>query len=143
MVNNFKTVVMFRENTILRSFRILDVRDQNRLKLVGIAQISLGFLDFFGVALIGLIGAIAVNGIKSETPNQYIQEFTRYLNISDLTFQTQIAVMGISAAIILIGRTLLTMYIAKKIIFFLSFKSAQLSAKLLKELLSRDRKSVV
>jgi ATP-binding cassette subfamily C protein len=138
MINNFKTVVMFRENTILRSFRILDIRDQNKIKLVGMAQISLGILDFFGVALIGLIGAIAVSGIKSETPNQYIQEFTRYLNISDLTFQTQIAVMGISAAIILIGRTLLTMYIGKKIIFFLSFKSAQLSAKLLTELLSRN-----
>jgi len=138
MVNNFKTVVMFRENTILRSFRILDVRDRNKLKLVGMAQISLGFLDFFGVALIGLIGAIAVSGIKSETPNQYIQEFTRYFNISDLTFQTQIAFMGTSAAIILIGRTLLTMYIGKKIIFFLSFKSAQVSAKLLKELLSRN-----
>jgi len=105
---------------------------------VGMAQISLGFLDFFGVALIGLIGAIAVSGIKSETPNQYIQEFTRYFNISDLTFQTQIAFMGTSAAIILIGRTLLTMYIGKKIIFFLSFKSAQVSAKLLKELLSRN-----
>jgi len=106
------------------------------------AQISLGFLDLFGVALIGLIGAIAVSGIKSEIPNQFIQEFTRYFNISDLTFQTQIAFMGISAAIILIGRTLLTMYIGKKIIFFLSFKAAQVSAKLLKELLSRNITSI-
>ena len=142
MVNNFKTVYIFRENTILRSFRILDVRDRNKLKLVGMAQISLGFLDLFGVALIGLIGAIAVSGIKSETPNHYIQEFTRYFNISDLTFQTQIAFVGISAAIILIGRTLLTMYIGKKIIFFLSFKAAQVSAKLLKELLSRNITSI-
>lgn len=126
------------KNFILRSFRVLDKSERRKLKLVAIAQTSLGFLDLVGVAIIGLIGSIAVTGIQSKSPTSIISKVLDLLNLSQSTIQVQVAVMGGMAAIILVGRTLLTMAIAKKILYFLSYKSASISSKLISELLSRN-----
>ena len=123
---------------IIRSFRILDKSERNKLKLVAIAQTALGFLDLIGVAIIGLIGSLAVTGIQSKTPNSSIERFLEIVNLSDLTFQRQVAILGGIAAFILVGRTLLTMLISRKILYFLSYKAASISSKLIAELLSRN-----
>jgi ATP-binding cassette subfamily C protein len=126
-----KLKAFFAKNTIIRSFRVLDLRERRKLKLVAIAQTALGFLDLVGVAVIGLIGSIAVTGIQSKTPNPNITKILTTLNISNLTLQRQVAILGGVAAIILVGRSLLTMFISRKILYFLSYKAAS-------ELLSRN-----
>lgn len=128
----------FAKNTIIRSFRVLDRGERRKLKLVALAQTALGFLDLVGVAIIGLIGSIAVTGIQSKTPNPNITKFLTTLNISDLTLQRQVAILGSAAALILVGRSLLTMFISRKILYFLSYKAASISSKLISELLSRN-----
>jgi ABC-type multidrug transport system fused ATPase/permease subunit len=126
------------KNFIIRSFRVLDKSERRKLKLVALAQTSLGFLDLVGVAIIGLIGSIAVTGIQSKSPNANISKVLDFFNLAQTTIQIQVAIMGGTAAIILVGRTLLTMIIAKKILYFLSYKSASISSKLISELLSRN-----
>jgi ABC-type bacteriocin/lantibiotic exporter with double-glycine peptidase domain len=133
-----KLKAFFAKNTIIRSFRVLDLRERRKLKLVAIAQTALGFLDLVGVAVIGLIGSIAVTGIQSKTPNPNITKILTTLNISNLTLQSQVAILGGVAAIILVGRSLLTMFISRKILYFLSYKAASISSKLISELLSRN-----
>ena len=123
---------------IIRAFRILDRSERNKLKLVAIAQTALGFLDLIGVAIIGLIGSLAVTGIQSKTPNSNVQKFLEMANLSGMTFQRQVAILGGFAAFILVGRTLLTMVISRKILYFLSYKAASISSKLIAELLSRN-----
>lgn len=125
-------------NTIIRSFRVLDRGERRKLKLVTLAQTALGFLDLIGVAIIGLIGSIAVTGIQSKSPNSNISRLLELVNISGLTLQRQVAILGGAAAVILVGRSLLTMTISRKILYFLSYKSASISSKLISELLSRN-----
>ena len=125
-------------NTIIRSFRVLDRSERRKLKLVAIAQTALGLLDLIGVAIIGLIGSLAVKGIQSKTPTSGIQNILKFVGISELTFQYQVAILGSIASVILVGRSLITMFIARKILYFLSYKSASISSKLIAELLSRN-----
>jgi len=125
-------------NTIIRAFRVLDRDERRKLKLVALAQTALGFLDLVGVAIIGLIGSIAVTGIQSKSPNSNISRLLEFANISGLTLQRQVAILGGIAAVILVGRSLLTMIISRKILYFLSYKSASISSKLISELLSRN-----
>lgn len=130
--------VVFTRNFIVRSFRVLDKDERKKLKLVTLAQTSLGFLDLVGVAIIGLIGSIAVTGIQSKSPNSNVTKFLELVNLNQATIQIQVATMGGIAAIILVSRTLISMFISRKILFFLSYKSASISSKLISELLSRD-----
>jgi ATP-binding cassette subfamily C protein len=129
---------LFSRNTIIRSFRVLDRSERRKLKLVAIAQTALGLLDLIGVAIIGLIGSLAVKGIQSKTPTSGIQNILKFVGISEVTFQYQVAILGSIASVILIGRSLMTMFIARKILYFLSYKSASISSKLIAELLSRN-----
>ena len=133
-----KINALLSKNFIIRSFRVLDKTERRKLKLVALAQTSLGFLDLIGVAIIGLIGSIAITGMQSKTPNPNISKVLEFVNLSQMSIQLQVAIMGGIAAFILVGRTLLTMIIAKKILYFLSYKSASISSKLISELLSRN-----
>lgn len=125
-------------NTIIRSFRVLDCSERRKLKFVAIAQTALGLLDLIGVAIIGIIGSLAVKGIQSKTPTSGIQNILNFVGISEVTFQYQVAILGSIASVILVGRSLMTMFIARKILYFLSYKSASISSKLITELLSRN-----
>ncbi len=88
------------KNFIIRSFRVLDKTERRKLKLVALAQTSLGFLDLIGVAIIGLIGSIAITGMQSKTPNPNISKVLEFVNISQLSIQLQVAIMGGIAALI-------------------------------------------
>jgi len=132
----------WRETTIGRSARVFSRRDQKRIVGVVILQISLGFLDLLGVAAIGLLGALSVSGIQSGTPGNRVNTALDFLNISEFSFQTQVAIIGISAAALLIGRTLFSIFFTRRTLFFLSRRGAQISSDLISKLLSQSLLSI-
>jgi ABC-type multidrug transport system fused ATPase/permease subunit len=117
---------------------MLDLSEKKKLGLVCVTQTLLGFLDLLGVAIIGLVGALAVKGIQSENPSGNIAKLLETLQLSNFTFQVQVALLGLIAAAILILRSLFSMFLSRKILFFLSYKAASMSSRLLKELLARN-----
>jgi len=121
---------------ILKSFEVLSPREKARVYVVGVIQILLGFLDLLGVALIGVIGSLAVNGIQSKSPGNRIGQFIEFVGLDGFTFQTQVAIIGLVATVILISRTLISMYFSKKILHFLARRAALTSNILVSDLLS-------
>ena len=121
---------------ILKSFAVLSPREKARVYAVGVIQILLGFLDLLGVALIGVIGSLAVNGIQSKSPGNRIGQFIEFVGLDGFTFQTQVAIIGLVATVILISRTLISMYFSKKILHFLARRAALTSNILVSDLLS-------
>ena len=132
----------WRKTTIGRSARVFSRRDQKKIVGVVILQISLGFLDLLGVAAIGMLGALSVSGIQSGTPGNRVNSVLNFLKISEFTFQTQVAIIGISAAALLIGRTLFSIYFTRRTLFFLSRRGAQISSDLISKLLSQSLLSI-
>ena len=51
-----------RDKTVGRSLRLLAPKDRRKLGLVVAIQIFLSGLDLFGVALIGVVSALAITG---------------------------------------------------------------------------------
>jgi ABC-type multidrug transport system fused ATPase/permease subunit len=98
----------------------------------------LGFLDLLGVLLIGLVAVISINGIQSLTPGAKITEAVSFLGLSEFTFQTQVAVIGSIAAFLLITRTILSMWFTRRILFYLSRRSAVLSSNLISRMLAQN-----
>ncbi len=119
------------------SLSILPRGDRRRYLNSLLAQSFLGFFDLLGVALFGVIGALTVRGIQSQDPGTKVKKILSFLNIDGQTFQAQVAILGIVAVVALLSKTLINMYLTRKILHFLSYKSAQISSKLVSRLLSK------
>ena len=126
----------YKNSLLLRSLTIFSKSDRRKLLIVAIIQIGLGFLDLIGVAFIGLLGALTVNGIQSQQPQGRIASILRLLQIDSFSFQGQVAILGLIATAIFIIRTASSIYFTKKILKFLAMKTATTSSKLVSKLLN-------
>ena len=132
-----KVMNWFRKSQIIRAFNILPPGDKPKILAVSIIQVLLGFLDLLGVLAIGLLGAISITGIQSKEPDSRVFQILKLLKLEDKPFQSQaITVAGIAIAL-LIGRTLLSAIFTRRVIYFLSRRSAQISANLVNKLLAQ------
>lgn len=123
---------------VRNSFAVLSMEDKRKLSIVAILQILIGFLDLVGVIVIGLISIISVNGIRSIPTGTRVSEAINLLGLSDFKFQTQVALLGLFAAFLLISRTMLTMFFTRKMVFYLSRKAALISSEMIAKLLSQN-----
>jgi ATP-binding cassette subfamily C protein len=113
-----------------KAYGLLTDSDKRKLVAVGFIQFFISLLDLIGVALIGAIGALAVTGIKSQAPGNRVFKVLKLLNLQHLSFQTQVSFFGITAALFFISRTIATIFISKKTMFFLSNRSSELSTEI-------------
>ena len=127
----------WRRSTIGRSARVLSQRDQRKIFVVAVIQVCLGALDLLGVLAIGLLGALSVTGLQSQQPGDRVNSVLNLLNMDGASFQIQAAVLGASAVIFLVGRTILSIFFTRRILFFLSRRGAMISANLISRLLSQ------
>jgi len=118
--------------------KVLPKTDRLKVVFVVFLQIGLGFLDLVGVAIIGILGALAVSGVASREPGNRVYSILSALNLEDQSVQTQATVLGLSAAVLLVAKTLISMFFTRKIIFFLSRRGAVISAGLLSKLLTQS-----
>ena len=128
----------WRNSTLGRSAGVLSAQDQRKIIAVAIFQICLGALDLLGVLVIGLLGALSVSGVQSTQPGSRVNSVLQLLRISEASFQTQAAILGTIAVVLLVGRTLLSIFFTRRILFFFSRRGAKISANLISRLLSRS-----
>jgi len=105
-------------------------------------QVGLGFLDLLGVAAIGVLGALSVTGIQSLKPGNRVSSVLEFIGLSEVSFQNQVAILGVSASLILVLRTVLSIIVTRKIFFFLSRRGAAISSNLISRVLSQSLISV-
>ena len=118
-----------------RASKILTRSDRRKLVFVSIAQVGMGFLDLFGIAIIGILGALAITGVQSGEPGNRVSTALRLMQIESFSFQNQVAILAVLASVLLTGRTLLSIYFTKRILYFLSLRAASISSNLVSRLL--------
>jgi len=100
-------------------------------------QVLLSFLDLLGIAIIGLLGSLAVTGIQSQQPVGRVASLLKFIHLQDQTLQYQATALGVGAALLLVVRTILSVYFTRRTMFFLGRRSAAISADLVARLFSR------
>ncbi len=128
---------MFNSSVIARSVRILSAMDRRKIFAVILIQISFGLLDLAGVALVGILGALAITGVQSKDPGNRVSVVLNFLQIENNSLQSQATIIGLLAAALLISKTFLSVIFVRKTIFFLSRRSAEISAKLISRVLAQ------
>jgi ATP-binding cassette, subfamily B, bacterial PglK len=127
-----------KNSTLISCFQIFSKSDQKKILTVVALQISLGFLDLLGVAAIGFIGALTVTGIQSAEPGNRVGKLLIFLHLDDFTFQQQTAILGLAATLILVGRTIFSIFFTRKILFFIAQRSAVTSGILIRKILRQN-----
>lgn len=125
-------------STFYEATKVLVPKDRKKIYLVALIQVFMGFVDLAGVAVVGILGALAVNGIQSKGPGDRVSKVLDFLGLGEQTFQTQAAVLGVIAATLLLGRTVFSIIFTRRTLFFLSHKGAKASADLISKLLSQS-----
>lgn len=134
-VNKLKSIFLM---SILRqSLLLLSANERRKTYIALWLQIFLNLLDLIGVALIGFLGVLAVGGIQSQPPDSSVYLILDFLNIEKASFQNQVAYLAIVATLVLVSRTIVSMFILRKTIFFLSSCAAKLTEDLMGRVLSQ------
>jgi len=128
---------MFSNSVIARSVRILSASDRKKIIAVVAIQISFGLFDLVGVALVGILGALAITGVQARGPGDRVSIVLQFLHLEDNTLQSQATIIGLLAATLLISKTLFSVIFIRKTIFFLARRSASISANLTSRVLAQ------
>ena len=128
----------FRRGTFGRAIQVLSQKDQRKVLAVLVLQVCVGILDLLGVIAIGLLGALSVTGLQSQLPGNQVSSVLNFLQLSNASFQNQALILGIGAVALLVGRTAVSIFFTRRILFFFSNRGAQISANLVSRLLSQS-----
>ena len=134
-------VADFHKRGILASVRkgvaLLDSGKRRLLIFATILQLSLGLLDLLGIALIGLVAAIAVSSIGSTNIPAPAQNIIDALGLGDFTVSQLSVTVALTAVTILVAKTGLSALMSRRIMVFLANRQAELSVKIVRNFLSR------
>ena len=122
-------------------FKILQLvnkADKIKLLLVSFIQIFLSFFDLIGVALVGLIGSVSVAAISSTKITGRTESVINFLGLQDFSSQFQVAILGLMSAILMVVKTFTSLYLNRKVIFYLSRRGAVITANLTTSLFKRS-----
>lgn len=117
---------------------MLSPKDQRKVLAVLVLQVCIGVLDLLGVIAIGLLGALSVTGLQSQAPGNQVSSVLNFLQLSSTSLQNQALILGIGAVALLVGRTVISIFFTRRILFFLSNRGARISANLVSRLLSQS-----
>lgn len=135
-----KGINNFHQRKILASVKkgisLLDPGERRLLFYAGIVQLSLGLLDLLGIALIGLVAAVAVSRVGATHILAPIEDLLDTVHLENLTVSQIPVILALSAVTIWIVKTGLSALMARKIMFFLANQQAELSVKLARNCLS-------
>jgi len=101
------------------------------LILVILITLFLALLDLVGVLLIGVIGSLSITGLSTGQAGNRVSTVLEFLQIDNLGFENQVVVVGLAAATLLVSKTLLSLFLVKRTMFFMARRAASMSADLI------------
>ena len=126
------------DSTLIACARLLPKSDRRKLILVSILQLALSFMDLVAVGIVGVLGALTIRGINSQEPGDRVSAILDFLQLSNFSFQHTVAILGLLAGFLLISRTLASIFLTRRTLFFLARRGAYISSLLVSKLLTQS-----
>jgi ABC-type multidrug transport system fused ATPase/permease subunit len=118
------------------SFSLLTSLQKKKYIFALLIQSALAFLDLVGVALISLIGSLAIRGVQSLTPGERVTYILELVGLQSRSIQFQVATLSLLAVVFLSGKTILSYLFTRKLLHFLAAISSEISSSLIKKTLA-------
>jgi len=127
---------------IKKSVSMLPRQKRTLLYIATAIQVSLGIFDLIGIALIGLVAAVAVSGIGLTTIPDWAQNLLDNFGLGSLTVSQLSVVIAVAAVATLVIKSILSALMTRKILRFLAARQADLSVSLASAFLRRPLSEV-
>ena len=124
------------------AFNKMEKNARVKIVLAQMLQTILALMDFLGVLVIGVMSSLAISGVSNGVVGDRVARFINLIGIDGESLQVQVGVLGIVAAVFLCTKTILSFFITRKTLLYLSMQGANYSANLVKEMLSRKLGSI-
>jgi len=124
-------------NSFGRAIGILSKSDRRKLITVTFVQVFLGILDLLGVLAIGLLGTLSISGIQSREPGNRVNTVLSFFGLANSSFQNQAITISAAAILLLVGRTIFSIVVTRRILYFLSRRGAFISENLISRFLAQ------
>ena len=95
-------------------------------------------MDLVAVGIVGVLGALTIRGINSQEPGDRVSAILDFLQLSNFSFQHTVAILGLLAGFLLISRTLASIFLTRRTLFFLARRGAYISSLLVSKLLTQS-----
>jgi len=126
------------DSTLVACAKLLPKSDRRKLILVSILQLVLSLMDLIAVGIVGVLGALTIRGINSQEPGNRVSAILDFLHLSNFSFQTTVAFLGLLAGTLLVTRTIASIFLTRKTLFFLARRGAFISSILISKLLTQS-----
>jgi ABC-type multidrug transport system fused ATPase/permease subunit len=123
---------------ISKSLELLSPRFRKKYFLLTLAQSTLSLLDLVSVAVVGIIASVAVNGINQVEPGNTSTQVLEFFHLTSLSIQSQTVVLSVTVGIFLVSKSLLSLFLNRKVLNFLGQRSAELSEVLISKLIKQN-----
>ena len=123
---------------VKQSLRLLSKQDQLRLYLFVLLQLVISIMDTIGILLMGAIATVGLSVISNSPTNSQLLEALGVIGLEHTSQARLISIFGVITVGLLALRTVLTLIISRRIFMFLAIKSAQVSASLMKDILTNN-----
>ena len=83
--------------------------------------------------MIGAIGSLSITGLSSGQVGDRVGVALQFLQIDTLSLGTQITIVGILGALSLVAKSLVSLFLVKKTMYFMARRAAVMSSELLRK----------
>lgn len=119
-------------------FDVLPKNEKKKIFLISGLQTFASALDLIGVATIGMLTALAVNGVQSRPPGDRVSFVLNQIGLSGFSFHQQVVLLGIFSVTAMVSRTILSVMLSRKTLRILSRISSNITSDLVSKLFSRS-----
>lgn len=123
------------KRVVVLALKLLSSRDRKWLVVMASIQASIGLLDLVGIVFLGALSSVVLNGLSSRSYGDRLGQFLVLLKIENNDFNFQILFLASVAIGAIFSRILLSVYLSRRILTFLSIRSAHVSRRLFQKML--------
>lgn len=123
------------KQVVVLALRLLSSRDRKWLTVMASLQALIGLLDLVGIVFLGALSSVVLNGLSSRSYGDRLGQFLELLKIDNNDFNAQILILASVAIGALFSRILLSIHLSRRILTFLSIRSAHVSRRLFQKIL--------
>lgn len=123
---------------VKRATSLISKTDKRKYWVLTVLQAALSIVDLASVAVVGLIGSIAVNGISQVAPGGATQKWLTIFGLENFSIQSQAAILGLVVGFLLSSKSITSMLLNRKMLFFLGYRSAKISRQLISKLVQQN-----
>jgi ATP-binding cassette, subfamily B, bacterial PglK len=124
-------------SAIRASLALLRPRDRRRLVTAACLQAATGLLDVIGVLLLGLVATLGTTTISGVATPAAIQSVIDALGLGSRSTQAVLAIVGLAAGVFLLAKSILAIYVNRRVLRFLANRQTDVSVRLTRAVLSR------